>query len=647
MASSLDLLQHQPIRFGFQAETCANNDNRAYCNLIQDGDIVQAQLRRTLGTQLGCSILDEDATQLATNPDFTASSAGWSLNGGWTWDAGGFVFVSAGTGSVRQTFAAMVNDAMYKVTVVTSSTVTTAALQVTLSGVVIGSLAAGTLAGTYDFYGVADTGNTTFGVQSAASQSVEVTTIGLYRVAECYTFNVTSGTVSYDPTLGLAIDGTVTITIAPTFEPSAFYSPQVTLHFADYQTGTLTFSFDDAGPSDAMDASNGDFVWTMNSSVYQDIEIVFTDFIGTLETTGLVQLSSDYYFALYDLDGVFIRDLNALVRYCGEYIHLSFTPQDEGMAYGCYKIGLYDPYLHEDQSTFSYDFTTLGVAWATTTGTTWALTPGVGYEFTSTTANGTAATSEAVALSPFKLAWIKLRIETGTVSGAGAATAGAYISNFFGPPTLSNVVVSDTIYRTALDGDATLNYTTPVLPTIFVTGATAGDVYTFENAYYKIYPYHVDYYSNCFNYLESHPCSKVIYTLPGENLGFNTNRCSFEIVQRFRILRINPSYKISGNDFIASDGTRLLISGQGNKVYTLLFDYMDEVAHDVVQTIILSKEVWIGDDYLTVTTNGTRYFVIPQDYTPEWEKNGKLNLAMGRIELIEYDQVKFTTNCGN
>jgi hypothetical protein len=171
-----------------------------------------------------------------------------------------------------------------------------------------------------------------------------------------------------------------------------------------------------------------------------------------------------------------------------------------------------------------------------------------------------------------------------------------------------------------------------------------GDNFIWENATYKIYPYHQDYLSNCFVYSESVPCSKVIYAFPGENLGFNSN-CSFAIVKRVRAVRIIPTYKVTSSDFIGSDGTRTLVSGSGQKIYTILFDYMDELSHDVIMTLLLCKVVWIGTAINTVATNDNRYFLIPQDYTPEWDKDGKLNLAMGRIQAIQFNQVKFTTNC--
>lgn len=112
-----------------------------------------------------------------------------------------------------------------------------------------------------------------------------------------------------------------------------------------------------------------------------------------------------------------------------------------------------------------------------------------------------------------------------------------------------------------------------------------------------------------------------------------------------RAVRIIPTYKVTSSDFIGSDGTRTLVSGSGQKIYTILFDYMDELSHDVIMTLLLCKVVWIGTAINTVATNDNRYFLIPQDYTPEWEKDGKLNLAMGRVQMIEYNQVKFTTNC--
>lgn len=646
MASSLDLLQNQPIRFGYSPETCANNDNRAYCNLVQDGDTIYAQVRRTMGTSLGCSLLDVSSTQEITNSGFTGGAgAPWSLSGGWAYGTND-VTIAAGSGHVWQPVATLVDKAVYKV-VVTTTAVSSGGINIILSGVVIGQIVDGSLAGTFTFYGVADLSvNTNVGLNGTTISST-VTSIELYRCAPCYTFDVDpASTFSYSEVYGISINGTVAVTASLLFEPSSVYSPHIIMDVTNYQTGTVLYAYD-VNSSSAITASNGQMTYTLNGSNFDVFSTTFTDFIGTISDINFYQYSSDYYFSLNDLDGTFIQSLNGNVGYCREWVTLAFNPQTEAIGYGCYRIGLYDPYLHlGDIMEYAYDFTTIGALWATSSGG-WAYTGGVGFVQTSIGGNSLLETTEANA--NFSAAWIKLRYETGTVSGPGigATQAGIQMENAFGVITAaSSTVASDTIYRNVTEGDATTVYdnTGGLNPGITVGGATATDSIVFENAYYKIYPYHQDYLSNCFTYSETVPCSKLIYGFPGENLGFNSN-CSFAIVKRVRAVRIIPTYKVTSSDFIGSDGTRTLISGTGQKIYTILFDYMDELSHDVVMTLLLTKIVWIGDTLATVATNDNRYFLIPQDYQPEWDTNGKLNLAMGRIQAIQFNQVKFTTNC--
>lgn len=646
MASSLDLLQNQPIRFGYSPETCANNDNRAYCNLVQDGDTIHAQVRRTMGTSLGCSLLDVSATQEMVNSGFTGGAgAPWSLSGGWAYGANA-VAIAAGSGHVWQAVPSLVDKAVYKV-VVTTTAISLGGINIILAGSVIGSIVDSTLAGTFTFYGVADLSvNTNVGINGTTISST-VTSIELYRFAPCYTFDVDpASTFSYSEIYGISINGAVAVTASLPFEPSSTYSPHIIMDLVNYQTGTVEYGYDGT-LSGAITASNGEMTYTMNSTGFAVFDTTFTDFIGTISDINFEQYSSDYFFSLNDINGVYIQSLNTSVKYCREWVTLVLDPQVEAIGYGCYRIGLYDPYLHlADIAEYSYDFTTLGAPWATSTGTTWALTGAVGETFTSTTANGTLKTSEANTSTNF--GWVKLRFETGTVSGAGLATAGIDLLDATGTTLsfLNDTVVSDTIYRLADEIDPTINFSAlgSLKPGLTITGATAADVYTWENATYKVYPYHQDYLSNCFTYSESVPCSKLIYAFPGENLGFNSN-CSFAIVKRVRAVRIIPTYKVTSSDFIGSDGTRTLISGSGQKIYTILFDYMDELSHDVIMTLLLCKVVWIGTAIATVATNDNRYFLIPQDYTPEWDKDGKLNLAMGRIQAIQFNQVKFTTNC--
>lgn len=653
MASSLDLLQFQPIRFGFTPETCANNDDTQYCNLVQDGDYIQFQVKRILGTPLGCSLLDVSTDEEVSNPTFTGGTSNpWSLSANWTYNAGlEIVSISNNSGSVTQAMAGMVDKAIYKVVVTTTVQTTGDDMNVDLSGVTIGTIAEDSLAGAYTFYGIADIGTNTVGIASVGGTlTARVTSIEVFRAAPCFTFDVTDGLLSYDEVTGIAINGTVNVTVTLPFEISAQYSPQTTASINGYQTGTIEFGYD-GNTSGAFDASNGDLTYTMNGAAFDELGISFTDFIGNISQFEFQQLSSDYHFGLYNLDGVYIQSLTAYVTYCREWIQVSFSPYDEGINHGCYQIGLYDPYLHADHLEFTYDFLTLGGAWTVDSGATWALVGGTGYRYTSVNPNGAIHTNEAA--PDFSTAWLKLLFETGALSGAGigADSMGIGIDDgtFSGITSLSATATSNTTYSNVSEGAPNITYSNfgNIHPTAFVTGTTAADVLIFKNAFYKIYPYHLDYLSNCISYVESIPCSKIVYALPGENLGFADN-CGFAISKRFRSLRIVPNYKITASDFIGSDGTIELISGTGMKVYTLLFDYMDELGHDVVMSIILSRSVYIGDDYATVATEGTRYFIVAQDYVPEWtDQDQRQNGARGRIQIIQYDQIKFTTNCNS
>lgn len=641
MPSSLDLIQGQPIRFGFTEETCANNDNKAYCNLVQDGDRVSFQLRRTRGTEIGCSLTGTSATNVILNGTFTGSATGWTLGGGWSY-AGNAISITAGSGTASGGSVGFVDKALYKIEITTLITTTGDDLDVTFCGTSVGFIPVDSLAGTYTFYGVCDIGTPTITV-AGTSITTRIDSVLAYRAAECLTFEVLEGTLSYDADAGLTISGTVTITVDLTFEPSAWYSPKTTLSFANVQAGNIAFSFDtDTSPT--LPISNGDMAYTMNAATDTTLGISLEDFVGNITEISFEQMSSDYSFGLYDLDGEFVQSLNSFVSYCRDFLMCTFSPQDEGFAYGCYKIGLYDPYLHEDHIEYEYDFTTLGVPW-TETGATWTL-DAAGYTFDSAAGGAATISTSETAPSSYYLAWAKARFETGEIDGAGSVTFQAEDPNTTGIIGVGGVVADDTIYQTSAEGSPSVLMTTDVDITFFLAGTSAADSYTIENAYLKIYPYHLDYLSNCFSYQESFDCTKLIYALPGENIGFNTT-CDFEIHQRFRVLRITPEYNVDASDFIGSDSTRTLISGTGQKFYTLYFDYMGEVGHDMIMTFMLSKFVYIGDQYTGIVTSGKRYFVLPQRYIPEWDKNGKMNLAMGRILIMEQDQVRLTTNCGN
>lgn len=648
MPSSLELLQNQPIRFGYTAETCANNDDRDYCNLVQDGDYVEIELRRTLGSSLGCGLDDIASASTVLNGTFTGSATGWTLGGGWSY-ASNKISITASTGTATGQILGVVAGGIYKVVVTTAATTTGDDLDVTLDGTLIGYIPVGSVAGAYIFYGLGGSGSIDI---SGTSITTSVDSVEAYRVSSCLEFTVSDGTITFSELGELIVNGSVSITATLPFETSPVYSIQTEILFAEVESGELTAVYG-ADVLSSRSINNGTMTWTLNDSGYTTLGIGLSDFVGKIRTISFTQLSSNYLFTLNDLDGNFVASLSTYnTTYHGEYIWIKFSPQEQGFSYGCYKIGVYDPYLHtDDWLEYYYDFTTMGSPW-TESGGTWSLSA-AGYAYDSAIANGDAYTIEAVP-SSFEMAWGNLYFTTGTLSGPGVGTLsmGATLNS---PPTdvlmgVGATASSNTTYRQAIEGSPAVTFASlvnQVRPTIFITGSVVGsDHVEFTEAYYKVYPYHLDYLSNCINYKAVHDCTKLIHAQPGQNLGFDST-FGFALVQRFRVVKIIPNYDIKASDFIGSDSTRTLISGTGQKAYTLLFDYMGELAHDTVFSFVMSKIVYIGDSYADIFNTGKRYFIIPQNYQPEWDKDGKYNLAMGRIQIIEYDQIKFTTNCGN
>lgn len=143
------------------------------------------------------------------------------------------------------------------------------------------------------------------------------------------------------------------------------------------------------------------------------------------------------------------------------------------------------------------------------------------------------------------------------------------------------------------------------------------------------------------NYQLSHPCTKRIRAwADGESLGFNfgDNGNLFILVQRFRTLYMNPSYPNSGEDYEYSTGTIKRIFAKTEKRYEMLFDYMDEYAHDTMGNGMIPCDIFEID--------GVEYLVVFKDYEPNWAERGKRNLAQSTIEIQKrIEKVLFNRNC--
>lgn len=134
----------------------------------------------------------------------------------------------------------------------------------------------------------------------------------------------------------------------------------------------------------------------------------------------------------------------------------------------------------------------------------------------------------------------------------------------------------------------------------------------------------VSYLSNCFIVAQEHPCAKQVIGSGDSStasLGFLWS--SFQLSHRVRFLKFNPEYPIESDDYQFSEGSRLLIFAKREKYYTAVVDQADENFHDTFSTQILCS---------SFTIDGVSYFIKPNNYKPEWNKDGRNNLAQARLE---------------
>lgn len=134
--------------------------------------------------------------------------------------------------------------------------------------------------------------------------------------------------------------------------------------------------------------------------------------------------------------------------------------------------------------------------------------------------------------------------------------------------------------------------------------------------------------SNCLAVSTEHDCAKRIIgdCYSGSDVvkyGFMFDG-TFRLDQMARFLKFNPSYPVNSDDYKFSSGTQSLTYASREKFYDGLLDYADETFHDSFSTQVLC-------DSFTIDT--VAYFVKPDDYKPEWDKDGRQRLAQARIQL--------------
>jgi len=110
----------------------------------------------------------------------------------------------------------------------------------------------------------------------------------------------------------------------------------------------------------------------------------------------------------------------------------------------------------------------------------------------------------------------------------------------------------------------------------------------------------------------------------------------FKLTQRLRVLAFNPVYRNAGEEYLYSSGNSGRSFAQSQKARTAWFDYMDEYAHDCTRTQLLGQKLFI---------EGYAFYYPTEDYEPEWNENGKYNLAQSRVTVF-HEEAIFGSACG-
>jgi len=110
----------------------------------------------------------------------------------------------------------------------------------------------------------------------------------------------------------------------------------------------------------------------------------------------------------------------------------------------------------------------------------------------------------------------------------------------------------------------------------------------------------------------------------------------FKLTQRLRVLAFNPVYRNAGEEYLYSSGNTGRSYAQSQKARTAWFDYMDEYAHDCTRTQLLGQKLFI---------DGYAFYYPTEDYEPEWNENGRYNLAQSRVTVF-HEEAIFGSACG-
>lgn len=147
---------------------------------------------------------------------------------------------------------------------------------------------------------------------------------------------------------------------------------------------------------------------------------------------------------------------------------------------------------------------------------------------------------------------------------------------------------------------------------------------------------HESYYSNIFDYRETHECTKLVTgSDTGYSLGF-LFAGGFNLQARLKCLSINPKFPIRQSTKLYSDGVRARGFGERDEVWEALFDVYGAAEYRTLSAMLLCD---------TFNIDGKEWFFEGKELNPIWDKEGKYDVAQCSIELFKQATI-FKGGCG-
>lgn len=630
-----------------------------YCHPLSDGDKIYTQFYQTpCESDLACDGVFEDSTvgaELVTNGSFTGSSAGWSFPGS-TWAYGSNNMINTGGSDLPlfQTIAAIVLGEVYEVSI-------------TISNYTTGQVRLGFGDGSGQFSTAWYAAN---GVYTTSLKFIDSGDVGLLKVDCSADFIGTVDDVSvklvdfpcWDIGDDWLIDSSGASKVGPGTDPLINDTTDYALMggyyyvkglITNYVSGTLVPSL--GGTNGTPITSGGIFESWITPGA--DGTIVFTptpDFFGTIEYVEVFKLRNDYLFSLIGDD---TYDISSSVSYYQDKVTLIYDPEGDDLPYGCYYIEVRDEcdIQYEEivvDGGFSEGFTHWNGAGALAQ---FDLSAG-NAEFIYPIPVGFLQILAPLVISkvPDPLRILKganYRMSFEIISNSDPVNTGFRMGlggEGVTPPweTAVGVHTFDTFIAADIP-DSQINYKVGGLANFNLAGAgvpgSTQNIVVDNLSLRRIEPFDATYTSECIKFAASHAKTRLMQAYcEHDAYGFDFVNTGFVFSQRMVMRSHAPMHEKSKQIYQFNSGNAMVGYAEDEKWTELYFGLASETAHDTVAAMIDFDHFTIG----TIEADQTEYLVKPEDYIPEWPRDGSYNLAPSRINIrIKEGGQKYNRKC--